>query len=349
MRIPKLGIANKQANVILGAGASRGASCFERAWVKSPLDSDFFEQIDRLKSRPTAQLLSDMAEFARDEFGASDGLLMEPFFTQLEALDEFHRALKIDRGPRVRAYQSQLYKFPEQLATLFRELASIAGSKPRKELCCKYHEDLALSLNAGDAIISFNYDCIIDAALRDKARKSWDAASGYGIQVDRGANYWHDHGGRGRVAKYPIKLLKVHGSLHWRRTQTENEVRLKKAPYAERSQKEGQRIIVPPTWNKRISEDEVLAAIWKNAREVLRTGPVLVIVGYSFPETDLLSQVLLRVATSEGGKSLTHLIIVNPDDGARRKARRVLKNALTPKSTIIELATWREFVRLLRP
>ena len=61
-------------------------------------------------------------EFARNEFGSADRLSMEPFFTQLESLDEFHRTLKIDRGPRVRLYQGHLERFSEYLAAVFRAL-----------------------------------------------------------------------------------------------------------------------------------------------------------------------------------------------------------------------------------
>lgn len=82
MRIEKLKV-DKQANIILGAGASRGASCFEGLWAQSPLDTDFFGQIDRLKGIPDGAILGELAAFARNEFGASHNLLMEAFFTQL--------------------------------------------------------------------------------------------------------------------------------------------------------------------------------------------------------------------------------------------------------------------------
>lgn len=341
MRIPKLDIT-KPANVILGAGASRGASCFEAMWAQSPLDTDFFDQVDRLKSLPDGKGLHDLAEFARREFGASDNLLMESFFTQLESLNEFYGELKIDRGPRVRSYQGQLERFPAYLAAVFRSLRSIA---PNHRLDCSYHRTLARSLRPGDTVISFNYDCIMDMALRQESGKRWDASAGYGVQVEEGADLWHDHSGRGAYAKVPIKLLKVHGSLNWIRNPNTNLIRLRSDPY-EKSQRTANEV-VPPVWNKRISEDAVLAEVWKAARNSLRVGPVLVVVGYSVPETDLLSQVLLRVATSESGKSLTHLISVNPDNDAHRKLRAVLAQALTAKSTVIELKNWKEFCALL--
>lgn len=340
MRIEKLNV-DKRANIILGAGASRGASCFEDLWAQSPLDTDFFGQIDRLKAVPEGAILGELAEFARSEFGVSDNLLMEAFFTQLESLNEFYSELKIDRGPRVRTYQSHLGKFPRYLAAVFRALGAIGS-----DLNCSYHASLARSLRAGDTVLSFNYDCIMDCALRDYSAKKWNANEGYGATVQGGAEHWHDHSGRGRVAANTIKLLKVHGSLNWRRTESDTgDIKLREDAYEDGDRSSNE--IVPPVWNKRISHDKILANIWKTARDSLRTGPVLVVVGYSVPETDLLSQVLLRVATSESGKNLSHLISINPDPAAHQKLRDVLQQALTAKSTVVELRSWKEFNELL--
>lgn len=340
LRIQKLGV-DKTANVILGAGASRGASCFDKTWAQSPLDADFFEQADRLKNTKEGGVLSELISFARTEFGASEALLMEPFFTQLESLNEFHTSLKIDRGPRVRSYATQLEKFPQYLSAMFRALQEIV---PAGLLECDYHNALADSLRAGDTVISFNYDCLMDAALRRRSGKSWNAKEGYGVPISSGAEAWHDHSGRGRIAASSIKLLKVHGSLNWKRDGA-TDLALREDPYEGGTRSKNE--IVPPVWNKRVSIDAVLSQIWKTARDSLRTGPVLVVVGYSVPETDLLSQVLLRVATSERGKNLTHLVSVNPDPDARRKMRSVLQKALTEKTTLIEVRDWSQFVKLL--
>ena len=170
-------------------------------------------------------------------------------------------------------------------------------------------------------MVSFNYDCIMDSALHSAAGKSWNAESGYVVPITAGAREWHDHSGSGRINPVEIR------------------------PY-----EAGQRLaneIVPPVWNKRVSEDKQMSQVWKAARNSLRVGPILVVIGYSVPDTDLLSQVLLRVATSEGSRTLTHLIIVNPDPDAGQKLMSVLQRALTPTTTIVELRSWAEFVALL--
>lgn len=339
MKIPELGI-QKPANIVLGAGSSRGASCFENAWVASPLDTDFFEQLERLRNTPDGKSLEDLVAFARSEFG-SNPPRMELFFTQIESLSEFHQELNITRGPTIRQYEKVLERFPSDLATVFRTLRR-ATNLP--ELTCSYHEVIAAALDTSDTIISFNYDCIFDEALRSRAGKKWDAESGYGTPVDQGADRWHDHTGQGRPAKKTIQLLKVHGSLNWNRT-TEATVSLRLDPYAKETRHPGE--IVAPVWNKRVTGDRVLSPIWKAARQALGRGPVLVLIGYSIPDTDLLSQSLLRVATSESGKKLSHLIIVNPSPSDRAKTRTVLSKALTEKTNVIEFSYLHEFIRVL--
>jgi len=82
MRITKLSIRNKTAIVILGAGASRGAKCFEGAMNPAPLDADFFSIMQRvchLEAR-----LERFLEFVRAEFGSGSCPGMEEMFTQLK-------------------------------------------------------------------------------------------------------------------------------------------------------------------------------------------------------------------------------------------------------------------------
>jgi hypothetical protein len=101
--------------------------------------------------------------------------------------------------------------------------------------------------------------------------------------------------------------------------------------------------IVPPVWNKAVGSDPVLTEIWKKGRQSLIDCKVMIVVGYSVPETDLLSQSLLRVTATERHKKLTHLIVVNPNSGCRHKLVDMLKNALNARSVVIEMNTLKEF------
>jgi hypothetical protein len=82
---------------------------------------------------------------------------------------------------------------------------------------------------------------------------------------------------------------------------------------------------------------------------VLPTGPILIVVGYSVPLTDLLSQALIRVAASERAENqkLSHLIIVNPDSQARSRFTELVRAGLSRETVIVELKSVLELKALL--
>lgn len=345
MRIPKLGVKDTQATVILGAGASRGASCFEDSLLPAPLDSDFFSLMQHVQHLDP--LLGGFLDFLRDELGTGACPRMEEFFTQLEALDEFHINLKIQPGPKVRRYSVQLGKFVNITAAFFRQIYLRSGKGHRT---CEFHGALAKALNAGDSILSFNYDCLMDMALKEAGGRSWNSSGGYGVVVENGAEAWQStFSGPGPRARDSIRLLKLHGSLNWDRTGAcgPAAVKLRDDPYSSLNRSSNE--IVPPVWDKTIGDDDVYCALWKEARRILRTGPVLISVGYSVPPTDLLSQALIRVAAAERAstRKLSHLIVVNPDVHSRAKFIDLVKHGMSPNTIIVELNSLKELKSLL--
>ena len=355
MELPNLNLKYKNTTLILGAGASYGASCFENKKVAAPLDADFFRQVQKLDFSKKDKNIQDLLAFLRSEFDPSLRMPMEKFFTQVESLDDFYTTTRIHRGPKVQRYQGILNRYTATLADIFSRLQTIVGyspPNPTPPLKCKYHEMLAERLRHGnnnyepDVIISFNYDCLIDEALKAKAEKRWNAENGYGYSVSSGAHYWHTHTAPGPPATQSIQLLKLHGSLNWSRKVLQSgrpskTLKLRQNPYetANRSRFE----IVPPVWNKAIGTDTILTELWKKARQALADCKVMVVVGYSVPDTDLLSQSLIRVTASEKEDALSHLIVVNPDPSARYKFIDMLRGSLKKKSMVIELNTLKDF------
>ena len=345
MRIPGLDIKRKKAVVILGAGASRGASCFQNSLLPSPLDTDFFMLLERVQHLDYS--LKQLLEFVKAEFGESFFPRMEEFFTQLEALSEFHENLKITRGQRIIRYNQQLGAFVENIARFFRHVFIDSTTGMHRQ--CDYHDRLAEHLHAGDAVITFNYDCLIDDALRRKAGRGWNPRQSYGFDIAEDAVFQWDPGKhKGRPANTPISLLKLHGSLNWDRSAGDaiNQLVLRQDPYTD--QKRAAAEVVPPVWNKTIVQDPVFQLIWKEARRTLPTGPVLLIIGYSVPPTDLLSQALIRIAVSERtmNQKLSHLIVVNPDVEARRRLIHLVQGGMNSKTVIIELEKLSELEKL---
>lgn len=286
--------------------------------------------------------------FVRQELGEGARPRMEEFFTQLEALNDFHVNLKISPGPRIKSYATQLDHFVEAIAVFF----NLIFKKPDGSLReCFYHDAIAKALHADDVILSFNYDCLMDDSLRRNAANRWDPTRSYGVPIANGVVDWATRiSMRGQPPKTPIRLCKLHGSLNWDRNNSASNggnIALRSDPYSDTGRDKTE--VIAPVWDKRISGDDVFRELWKQARITLPTGPVLVVAGYSVPPTDMLSQVLMRVSSSErpSNRKLSHLIIVNPDQAARTRLIELVQLGLSNWTVIIELNTMQELAELL--
>lgn len=346
MNIPALGIKKQRAVVILGAGASRGSSKFKNSLTPAPLDGDFFKILERLQHNDAN--LKGLLQFIREEFGKGNYPAMEAVFTQLEALARFHKNLNITPGPTVQSYERELSKFTENLSTYF---SHVFLDKSGNHIICPHHNELSRSLNADDTIVSFNYDCLIDTSLREAADRSWNTKSGYGFELSKPYEKWEPkRTGRGPIAKNPICLLKLHGSLNWDRSTGDKpeQLSLRDSPYSAVSRAKNE--VVPPVWNKEVLNDPVLKELWKQARKRLPTGKVLVVIGYSVPQTDLVSQALIRVSASErkATQKLSHLIVVNPDQSARRDLINLVEKGMQVGTSVIEIDNFSQFSEMLK-
>ena len=319
--------------VVLGAGASRGASFVEdETQVLPPLDLDFFQQVSRLDSNPTAERL---IQFVRDEYGHEVGLSMEQFFSEADYTNRFHEDLAVDRGRVVKRYVRALEHFMTVLPHLLNKTTSAD---------CDYHRQLAESLHAQDCVISFNYDCLMDRALRDKANVRWDPNNdGYGFGVAHGHENWRNHS-RGHPVNTSIRLLKMHGSLNWDRSSA-NEVGLIDDTTKVNSLKDS---IIPPSWFKDLATFPY-GDIWKKARTEIRTSRIMVVVGYSVPMTDLFSKSLFKVeaGSKERREKLELLILVNPDREARRRFLDLVEDGVEPTTRILEYEWFKDFYTIL--
>lgn len=332
----------KKAVVILGAGASRGASFVRNKKILPPLDNDFFEQLQRIpttgRDLPHLQLL----RLAREEFGPLLDITMESFFSQIQFLDDFHNALKVDRGSGIKRYRKILNIFSAVMVEVFRQ--SFCDGVTQKMHGCLSHAALAKTLEGDDSVVSFNYDCLMDLALKRHGNKRWNAKYGYGFEIDHGFNAWQFHVGKGRVAKeHSIRLLKMHGSLNWDRSVGDG-IKLRSDPY-DTSSKRNSREVIPPVWNKDILRDEYYKTVWREARGRLRECNALVVIGYSVPETDLMSKSLIRVET----KKLDYLIIANPSALDRNRFKRMVSTAIRQDTKIIEFDSFEKLAEYMRP
>jgi hypothetical protein len=107
--------------------------------------------------------------------------------------------------------------------------------------------------------------------------------------------------------------------------------------------RESSQSIVPPTWDKGAVARWPWNEVWRSARRSFAKARLLVVVGYSVPLTDQLSQALLRADVNR----LRGLVIVNPDTDARGRVQELLSSAIDGGTIVTELSTIEEFAAYL--
>jgi hypothetical protein len=340
--------------VVLGAGATRACSFVkphERSCIP-PLDADFFTQLQRVPAgKHQIQITAVMRDVVQ-LFGGNFAVSLETVFATLE-----HTIRMLKTTGSERAYKrSDLEAMRDRLlgAIAIAMEASIAhrsdGKPSRFPRDCKSHSRLVRDiLEPGDHIISFNYDCVIDHALRTSGDGKWSARYGYGFDLGpRGRNLdgdaaWNPKEEAARDGT--IHLHKLHGSLHFQfKGETSRKVRLKERPYTKQSGTPRYSII-PPESNKAYDKG-LFALLWKNAAAAIARANYIVVIGYSLPVTDLHATALFRTSVKPGG--LRSLVVVNPDRDARRRARSVLQRGLSDDTRVLSFDRFEEFLATTR-
>jgi hypothetical protein len=324
--ISSLRMPSRPTLVVLGAGASRGASFASRDGHlhPPPLDSDFFRLLSRSPAGRSAQARA-LIQYVQKNHSPTLDASMEAIFVELEGSAEFYKQFNITRGRIVREPQRTIDHFYRVLPAVMRHSITAA---------CEFHQTLATALESGDAVISFNYDCIMDEALKCNGGRRWNPENGYGFDISANAEDWKQWGG-GPDAKKPIKLLKLHGSLNWERTN--DGIRLLAAPY-DRETAAG--AIVPPLGRKPVAEEPYLHA-WRVARTAVKSAERLIVIGYSLPEADHLVRALFRADIDND--RLREVIVVDPDERVADRFLRLLTRVpgrVETMSSFRELTTW---------
>jgi hypothetical protein len=175
-----------------------------------------------------------------------------------------------------------------------------------------------LLIPRNDTIISFNYDLVFETTayiynwINNKSNPGRGFPHGItnaislnvifgkeNIEVENIGNIFKKITGSSWFPTYDIfsdhvqaiKLIKLHGSINWK------------------SIKDGKRFIVPPSWNK---SDPEVQKLWNIACEELTNAKRIIIIGYSFPETDTYVKSLLAIALNKN-KILQNIYFINPN------------------------------------
>jgi hypothetical protein len=303
--------------------------------VLPPLDADFFRLAQHLDEKTYGPYAKPVLEFLRSEYGARDLPTLETVFTQLEGFERFLRQFSTRRGRRTGRYQKQLSYLQDLIPAVFR--AAFDG------MTCAWHDRIAQALRSGDAVVSFNYDALIDDSLRRWARGIWDAARGYGFDVGKGGESWSSERTPGPFPREYLRLLKPHGSLHWYNVKPDDaKLDLRAEAYVQRAARSN---VIPPTWDKTILGTWPWKPVWEEASRYLQQVRCLIVIGYSVPPTDLMSQALMKSSLSSADLRL--LVVVNPDAGARARVIDLARAAIKPKTRVLELGALQDFALLL--
>ena len=209
---------------------------------------------------------------------------------------------------------------------------------------CNYHRALVEALQPKDTVITFNYDCVMDDALRRWAPGRWSAQQGYCFP-----NPSRVHGHEAWSAQDPpteqnktVNLLKLHGSLNWRPLPEDESkpIQLRERPYKQRGDKEYE--LVPPENSKHLDGRVILQKLWGNAERAIRRARAICLVGFSFTPTDLHVDSLFRVALA-GNSRLGLVVIVNPDPEHRRAIRAVFAKQLERDIRLVQFDRFSQF------
>jgi len=328
MDIPSLGLKDRKTLVILGAGATRGASFVNTdVAIPPPLDQDFFQVLQLAASGRSAEGRS-LIEHVRTVYGPALNIGLETVFNNLDAARTFHEQFNVTRGRILQEPRRLIDALRTVLPALLGE--SISGS-------CTTHAAIANRLYVGDVIVSLNYDCVMDDALRTHAGFRFDPErGGYGLTVATGADNWR-RSGKGKRAQGSIQLLKLHGSLNWRGPAV--PLNLRADPY----QTVANGVIAPPLTMKPVT-DPPLSELWRKARTIVGRMRRLVMVGYSMPAADGLVRTLLATDLS---RLLEDIVFVDPSE--QTLTRHIdFFGRVAPAARIITLRSMRQFESVLR-
>ncbi|MFC4172467.1 hypothetical protein ACFOYU_10385 [Microvirga sp. GCM10011540] len=360
---------------LLGAGASKsygGSPTGQRM----PIAHDFFQTFDRLDISANPWVLQEGLLGYLLEKGVPDpgehlrsGLDIEALHSEIEAArDEAMRT-----GDPMAWYYS--YRAYNELVFLFASVINEIQNGPVSEP----HRGIARLLGPDDAVLTFNWDTLMDRALATET--SWRVDWGYGV-TPHGifGDGWRLAGDRPSGSQSP-SLIKLHGSTNWLTAyptpdesgrivltheldpgtlhvfetatepyacyagrhmpgyepfaygyyppnlldvpgraagegrvfvRTRMQVPWKPEGTAPRDGLVSMPLIIPPVRHKTYGMfGGLFADLWREAEDRLAAADTIVVIGYSFPRTDLQSNDLFLRALMRRS-SMPRVIILDP-------------------------------------
>jgi hypothetical protein len=221
----------------------------------------------------------------------------------------------------------------EIVANFARCIQALLRTAHGKEFC-NNHNALLSPLGRSDTVISFNYDLVVERAMR-KIASSHRATFGdwvYGL-AEKPVSY-----------NLPT-ILKLHGSSNWRLPIEDKKFEVLTSDWEDFDDSPGYRghsgrgttfPIFLPFWDKRI-ERGPWRQLWTDCLTRLEKTGTLVVWGYSLPPTDIKAQQLFTLGLS--GRRF-RLCVIDPSTATRDRWREMF-----PEAQYWEYAGVRSFLR----
>ncbi len=312
--------------IVLGAGATISEMFMpEEPKIPPPADANFLKIAKKCEPRAFAEL---------------ERLFEEVWDNGAAYPIQFQRMEQLFAGAYLRVLQTNgkyspgrcARKLLDQLVLILRDTLVKTTGKARPDQHIELLSAIMACRPAALSIISFNYDLLVDRALRfgsKEGRWNWSHKDGYGFTP---ANQPPSP-----KTSSEISLLKLHGSMNWyipNPSSTRSTAYDPKAPvyvpnpgkagdgavWQRRQKIMGQRqkekifpLFVPPVFEKGTQIVGVLRSLWEKAEELLANASVVVVWGYSLPLTDYHAEMLFAQGAR---RSHSRLIVVNPSRGA---------------------------------
>lgn len=300
-----------RTTLLLGAGASRAVSYASMRSIPSPLDSDFFELLQRVE--PSAEPLISLSELIQWVLANN-----YPIWHSMELI--FYTLHTRARMTEVLFPDERFEMTVERLHDLFSQAIDVLLREAHGKEFCEFHVDLLRHMKRSDAIVTVNYDLVVERALKELARTASFGNWLYGFET------------RPKDASELPTLHKLHGSVNWIYEKGRSRFTARQTSWTDFDEKPGYRghrslatstfPIMLPYWEKKV-EDEPWKGIWNQAASHLRKTARLIVWGYSLPRTDLKTQELVRLSMSRSGSLLRDVCVIDPSAEVRTRWRGI--------------------------
>ena len=281
-------------------------------------------------------------------YGKVSGVGLENYYRDIETRAKISSFAKSANKPR--DWKKRQTNLEELIRRVVVHTTCKSKDKHLSPVKSNSHSAILMKLKAGDSILTFNYDMLIEESF--KTADLWTPVSGYGMSVHGVTNEWCKNWlSRHQITtkrRTRVQLLKLHGSVHWAQYKT-GGVKLKDRPFVVRTRKKATVFetvsILPPGLNKRIDKNPY-KRLWRNARLTLEKCKTIVIIGYSLPDADLLAKALFQevVRLRRARKHyLKELHLADPKDSVKQRFVDLFVPALNAQSKIVRYSDMQEF------